>query len=231
VWPDGQVSRITYGLLNLTHRASHEYPSPLTPGAKVRVKVQLDDIAWRIPSGHKLRVAISTCYWPLMWPAPEAATVTVHTGVSKLLIPLRKPVENEPPVTWPPVEAAPAAERKELTKPFNTREATKVPLTGEQRLEIVDDFGTYEIAPHSLVTHGVGRETFSISPYDPLSAKMETHWTEELSRGKWSVRTETYARLTATKTQWVLWGKLEAFEGKNKVFHKEWNEKIERKLV
>ena len=49
-------------------------------------------------------------------------------------------------------------------------------------------------------------------------------------RGTWNTRTETYGRLTATKTHWIVWGKIEAFEGKKKVFEKEFNEKIERKL-
>ena len=53
---------------------------------------------------------------------------------------------------------------------------------------------------------------------------------EERRRGKWSTRTETYGRLTATKTHWIVWGKIDAFEGKKKVFTKEFNEKIERKL-
>ena len=231
VWPTGEVSRITYGVLNLTHRASHEYPAAMTPGSRVKVKIQLDDIAWRIPKGHKLRLAISTSYWPMIWPAPEAATVTVYAGASKLLMPLRKQIADEAPVVWPEAEAAPAAKRKELTRPFNTRETTKVELTGELRTEIVDDFGTYEIAPHGLIHHGVGREIFTIRASDPLSARMETHWTEEQRRGAWSTRTETYSRMTATKTHWVIWGKLEAFEGKKKVFTREWNEKIERKLV
>ena len=76
----------------------------------------------------------------------------------------------------------------------------------------------------------MGRENYSIMPDDPLSAKMETHWTEELKRGNWHTRTETYGRLTATKTHWIVWGKIEAFEGKKKVFKKEFNEEIERKL-
>ena len=102
--------------------------------------------------------------------------------------------------------------------------------TGEMRMEIVDDFGEYEIQPHGLITRSVGRETYAIQPDDPLSARMETHWTEELRRGTWNTRTETYGRLTATKTHWIVWGKIEAYEGKKLVFEKEFNEEIERKL-
>jgi len=84
--------------------------------------------------------------------------------------------------------------------------------------------------PHGLIIGGVGREKFAILPADPLSAKMETHWTETRKRGRWDIRTETYGRLTATKTHWKLWGKIEAFEGKKRIFVKEFNEEIERRL-
>jgi predicted acyl esterase len=32
------------------------------------MKIKLDDIAWRVPAGHRLRVSISTSYFPMMWP-------------------------------------------------------------------------------------------------------------------------------------------------------------------
>jgi hypothetical protein len=59
---------------------------------------------------------------------------------------------------------------------------------------------------------------------------METHWTEERRRGDWHIRTETYGRLTATKMHWIVWGKIEAYEGEAKVFEKEFNEEIPRLL-
>ena len=46
---------------------------------------------------------------------------------------------------------------------------------------------------------GIGRETHAILPGDPLSARMTTHWTEELERDDgpwagWRVRTDEVAR-------------------------------------
>jgi putative CocE/NonD family hydrolase len=230
VWPTGEISRITYHLQNLCMRDSRETPAPLEPGKRYRMKIKLDDIAWRVPKGHKLRVAISTSYFPMMWPAPEPVTLTVYAGKSYLHIPVRKEVANETPLSWKPAEAAEPAKMKELKKPWHKRETVIDDKTGEMRMEIVDDFGEYEIKPHGLITHGAGRESYSIMPDDPLSAKMETHWTEERRRGNWHTRTETYGRLTATRTHWIVWGKIEAYEGKKKVFEKEFNDKIERKL-
>ena len=230
VWPGGEVSRITYHLQNLCMRDSRETPTALVPGKRYSIKIKLDDIAWRVPKNHKIRVSISTSYFPMMWPAPEPVTLTVFSGSSALHLPVRKHIENEKPVVWKSEEAAEPAKLKELKKPWHKRDATVDPKTGEWKLEIVDDFGSNEIQPHKLITYSVGRENYSILPDDPLSAKMETHWTEELKRGKWHARTETYGRLTATKTHWHVWGKIDAFEGKKKVFTKEWNEQIERKL-
>jgi uncharacterized protein len=230
VWPDGTVSRISYQLQNLCMRDSRETPTPLEPGKKYVVRVKLDDIAWRVPKGHKLRVSISTCYFPLMWPAPEPVTLTVYTGASTVEMPIRKMQFDEKPVSWPEPEAAKPVVLKEVSKDSNKREVTVDPATGVTRLEIVDDFGTQLIKDIDLTIGGVGRETYSIHPDDPLSAKMETHWTETRKRGTWDIRTETYGRLTASATHWQVWGKIDAFEGKKLVFSKEFNEKIPRQL-
>ncbi|MFO1122045.1 MAG: CocE/NonD family hydrolase [Hyphomicrobiales bacterium] len=230
VWPTGEVSRITYHLQNLCMRDSREKPVALEPGKRYRMKIKLDDIAWRVPKGHKLRVAISTSYFPMMWPAPEPVTLTVHAGASQLLLPVRKDIAAETPLSWKPAEAAAPVKQKEIRAPSNSRETTIDEKTGELRIEIVDDFGEQEIKPHGMIVGGAGRESYSILPDDSLSAKMETHWTEIRRRGTWNTRTETYGRLTATKTHWIVWGKIEAYEGKKKIFEKEFNEKIERKL-
>jgi uncharacterized protein len=230
VWPDGEVSRITYQLQNLCLRTSRESPSALEPGKRYKMKIKLDDVAWRVPKGHRLRVSLSTTYFPMMWPAPEAATLTVYAGATELQMPVRGKVADEKPVTWQNAEAAPAAAITDLKKGFHKREITDDPITGARKLAIVDDFGMQEIKPHGLIVWSTGRETYSILPADPLSASMETHWTEGCKRGTWETRTETYGRLTASVTHWKIWGKIEAFEGKKLVYSKEFNEEIERKL-
>ena len=230
VWPSGEVSRITYGLQNLCMRDSREYPTPLEPGKRYKMKIKLDDIAWKVPKGHRLRVAISTSYFPMMWPAPEPVKLTVYAGASTVAIPVRKQNLNDAPVSFADPEAAPPVAQKIIKKPSNKRVVGIDKSTGATTLEIVDDFGTQELKPHGLIVSAVGRENYSIDAGDPLSAKMETHWTESRKRGTWETRTETWGRLTATKTHWVVWGKIEAFEGKKRVFVKEFNEQIERRL-
>ena len=58
ILPDGSVRRITYGVLNLTHRNGHEEPEALKPGVAVDVSLQLNGIAHRFGRGNRIRVRI-----------------------------------------------------------------------------------------------------------------------------------------------------------------------------
>ena len=99
VAPDGRATRISYGLLNLTHRAGHDRPEALTPGQRCQVSVTLNAIAQAIPPDHRLRLALSTSYWPLAWPPPQPVRLTVYPTASALVLPLRPdPGSNEPPL-------------------------------------------------------------------------------------------------------------------------------------
>jgi predicted acyl esterase len=231
VWPDGAVTRLSYAVSNLCHRDSHEHPEALEPGKVYTVKIQLDDVAYRVPKGHALRVSLSTSYWPLIWPAPETVNLTVHTGASFIEVPVRTPRRGEKPPVFAPAEAAPAVKLITVDKPWNKRELTIDQRTGENRLSIVDDFGRSTSTEHGLTTWGCGREDYSILPHDPLSARQSCHWSMETSRGDWKVRTETYSSMTASKTHWHITGRLEAYEGEQLVFSKDWDKKIKRKLL
>ncbi|HOZ63131.1 MAG TPA: CocE/NonD family hydrolase [Burkholderiaceae bacterium] len=231
VWPDGAVSRLTYAVANLCHRDSHEKPQALEPGKNYTIQIKLDDVACKVPKGHKLRVSISTSYWPLIWPAPEPVTLTVHTGTSFIDVPVRKQRRGEKPPVFAPAESAAPVELITVDKPWHKREVTIDQRTGETRMAIVDDFGRTTIAEHGLTTWSCGRENYSILPHDPLTAKQECHWSMETSRGDWKVRTETYSSMTATKTHWHVKGRLEAYEGEKLILTRDWDKKVKRRLV
>src|SRR5262249_38704097 len=106
---DVAATRVSYGLLNLTHRESHEAPTPLVPGTRYRVRLPLGDVAQAFPAGHRIRLALSTAYWPTAWPAPEPVRLTVFTNASTLELPVRPPDPADaalPPLPTP--EAPPA---------------------------------------------------------------------------------------------------------------------------
>jgi predicted acyl esterase len=230
VHASGESTRVTYGVLNLCHRASDEKPTPLTPNKRYTVRLQMDHVAYAVPRGHRIRVAISTAYWPLIWPSPEVVTMTLCTGKSELELPVR-PRRREKPRPFKQAEGAEPVAQKIHRAASNLRTVETDMATGETVLRIVDDFGETENLNHGLIAGSVGRETHRIQAGDPLSAVSETHWTQTLRRGDWSVRTEARASLRADKENFFITGSVEAFEGDKLVFTKKWDSKRRRELV
>jgi hypothetical protein len=236
VRPDGAVTRVTYGLLNLAHRKSHEFPEPLTPGRRERVRVQLNDIGQAFETGHRLRIAISTAYWPIAWPSPEPVTLTVFTGASTLDLPLREPDPAADAQASPPPGAQPPPLKTTTLVPGGERRSiTRDVTTGETIVEIGDDAGTRIFDEIGLEYQAAAVGRYAIRPEDPLSAKAEVGWDVGMARGDWRIRTRTFTRMTCTKTEFKLHATLDAYEGQpateTRVFSKEWNTSIPRDHV
>ena len=230
VWPAGDSTRATYGILNLTHRDSHEHPTLLEPGKRYRVRVQLDDVAYAFPPGHRIRVAVSTAYWPMIWPSPKPVRLQLYTGQSILELPVRLPQEETLHSFTPPEGAPPMA--VDILRPKSNRRTVERNLaSGETVVRIVDDFGEHRIQAHGLTTSEVARETYSIHPDDPLSARAEIYWTEMLYRGDWRVRTETRTKMWADRDYFFIRAELEAFEGEHAVFVRSCDRRIPRDMT
>jgi predicted acyl esterase len=228
VHPDGASTRITYGVLNLTHHADHEAPEPLIPGQPIRVEVPLDHIAYRLPKGHRLRVALSTSYWPLIWPAPAALSLRLHGG--SLTLPVRRTARRDE-CTFPPPEAADPWQGEELRAPTHTRRREVDMTTGTVSLVIEDDFGKLRDAGHGLVSGAVARERWDIHPDDPLSAHGTCHWTTEQERGDIRLRTETHSAMWSDETSFYLSARLEAWENDVLIYERDLNDTIPRDML
>ena len=228
VHPDGRSTRITYGVLNLTHRNSHEFPQAVTPDEEMEISLRLDDIAYRIPAGHTLRVAISSSYWPLVWPSPEPVTLTVAGGA--LSLPVRARAEGDE-WTFEAPEGATPWKIEVLRNSSNSRRIDRDPVTGIVTLAIADDFGEARDLDHGLVHGSVARETWTIHPDDPVSAYGETHWEQTHSRDEWSVRIETFTEMISDRQTFYLKGQIRAWEDREIVFERHFEESFPRRFV
>jgi putative CocE/NonD family hydrolase len=225
VFPDGASTRVTYGVLNLAHRDSHAEPTAVPVGTPFRVRFALDDIGYSLKPGNRIRVAISNAYWPLLWPSPEAATLTVRGG--RIILPVR-PAGEEVPVRFEPAEAAPPLKLERLKPAENSRVLRQDMASGVWTLTVYDDFGVDLDTTNGLAGGEIGRETYSIHPDDPLSAKAECHWTQVMSRPGWSIRTEARSSLRSDRDSFHVEGSLEAYEGETLVLERRWSRAIPR---
>ncbi|MDP6506870.1 MAG: CocE/NonD family hydrolase, partial [Planctomycetota bacterium] len=231
--PDGASSRVTFGLLNLTHRHSHEFPDPVRPGERMTVNVQLNDIAHAFPSGHRIRLAISTAYWPMVWPSPENVKLTVFTGASFLEMPNREPRKEDedlrafdPPESYEPIPTT-------LIEPGSPIliEETKDSATGECVFIVEHNRGRYRLEDTGLELASRTRQEFRIQDNDPLTASIFVEGRTSLARDDWTTRIDTRTKMGSTKEHFLIDAELEAFEGTERVFGRNWEEEIERKGV
>ena len=228
IHPDGASARITYGVLNLSHRDSAENPQAMAPGAMTDITLNLDHIAYRIPKGHRLRVSISTAYWPLLWPAPEAAEVTLSSGQIDLP---QRPTSGGDEYSFAPPTSAPPWETETLRPENHIRRQEIDRVTGIVSLIIEDDFGKLRDADHGLIAGSVAREVWRIHPDDPLSAKGTCHWTEELERDDIILRTETRSQMWSDATHFHLTARLEAYENDKLIYERDVTEDIKRHFM
>ncbi len=225
IHPDGSSTRITYGILNLCHRDGHGKSKPLPINQSVNVTLNLDQCAYTVPAGHRVRVSISNAYWPLLWPSPEATRLQIHSGTINL--PLLNEVAGST-VTFPPPEAADPWETTTIREDTNSRRQETDLNTGIVHLHIVDDFGKVRDADHGLINGSIAREHWQIHPNDPLSAKGSCHWTDELERKNIRLRTEARCEMWSDKDTFYLSAKIEAFENDQLIYQRDLNDEISR---
>ena len=238
VHPNGSSLRISYGMLNLCHRDSHETPSPLEPGEWYDVELQLDDLAHSLPAGHHLRLGLSTGYWPMIWPSPTPVTLTMQTSNSALELPQRPPRDEDAALRpFEAPEAAPSAGHKKLEH-LPMRRTIEIDLmTNETVYTLYGDggeFGGAALARIEEIGLDIGYtllKRYRMTENDPLSAQTELLQTASLSRGDWSVRLEASTSLTATLSAFQFSGALKIYEGDRKVAAREWRKAIARKLL
>ncbi|MBV9634762.1 MAG: peptidase S15, partial [Methylobacteriaceae bacterium] len=233
VAPDGASLRVSYAVLNLAHREGSAAPHPMTPNAPTRVRLALNACGHRFPAGHRLRLAVSTAYWPLVWPARAAATITLVTGASRLVLPQRRPRPDETSWPFPAPEHGPHAPQTlvcpghvERRVAFDHIAATATYVTkgeggvfGEGVLRF-DDIGT-------TLSHDITR-TLSIGAADPFSAQASVEQRYTMGREGWSILIETSTRMTGTADKLSLFGSLNVFENGTPVFARTWEEHLPR---
>jgi hypothetical protein len=231
VAPEGASARVTFGVLNLTHRAGHARPRALRPGAYQTVRVRLNDIGYAFPAGHRVRVAISTGYWPMVWPAPEAAALTLTTGKSRIELPVREGRPEDASVRFAPPEHAPTGASTTVRAPNRYRRIEQDLATGTTTFTVERDEGVKRIEATGVETHLRKTTRYVIGERDPASARHENEIVLAFDRAGWHPRIEAWTALSATAEHFLIEADLAAFDDGRRVFARSWTTKVPRKLV
>jgi len=231
VLPEGASARVSFGVLNLTHRDGHEEIAQMTPGRQTRVQVQLNDAAHVFAAGSRIRVSVSTALWPMVWPSPQAVTLTVHAGTSHLELPVRPPrPEDDRLALLPPAEMSRAEPRTVLRPPDPTVLRVETDHdTGWVTFFYDEDNGAVRIDRDGWTFSGRVNRRYRIRPDDPTSARLEQVAVDEYGReGELKVRVEAYQLMTCDAESFHVHARLEVMENDVPVYARSWLETIPR---
>jgi hypothetical protein len=232
VRPDGEVTRVTYGVLNLSHRESHEHPTALEPGKRYKIRLQLCEIGHVFPAGHRLRVSISTAYWPILFPSPDGATLSIATGVSRISLPERpkRPEDASVPGFQEP-EGCEQLPARTLREAKITRTFQRDIGTGVAEYAIRRDDGRIRLEHSKTHVETLKSSIFRVRDDDPLSAESIVTVTFKLDRPDWDTEVRSGVTLTGDATHFRLVTDIDVFDQGARIYSKTWDHRIKRDLV
>jgi putative CocE/NonD family hydrolase len=235
---DGMSLLLARGLLNLTHRHSHELPEPLVPDERVTVRVALEALGQMVPSGHRLRVAVSPTYWPLAWPSPEPVTLTVFTGKSSIELPVRSSSALDGNLRpFGPPEVGPKIETETLKEVAPEHLVTTDQQSGRVRIlhrspEAVQLNPAARLRlPDGLEVEASSSALHEITEGDPLSARSRMEQTVGFSRGDFDTSLTARSELTADATTFHFAASIRALEGGEGFFERDWSFDVPREFM
>lgn len=227
--PDGTATRVSFGVINLAHREGNAEPKPLIPGEPVTIRLVLDACGYRFGKGHRVRLSLSTAYWPTVLPPPVDPGLTIDIGSLGLALP--KLGTHEAFEMREPDNPDPLPKYIAHTPPVTRRSVTRDLSANRTDYLIHEDTGLAEHPGTGLSTRQLREEVWSISPDDPLSMRGTAIWTCDMQRTGWSVRTISTAKITCTAEDWLISASVVAYDGKKQVFEKTFEKIIPRDLM
>jgi predicted acyl esterase len=233
ITPDHKSRSVSYGILNLTHRESHENPTPLEVGRSYDIEVSCYFTAHCFKKGNRLRVALSESIWPMLWPSPRPVELRIVAGLSKLSLPVRVAGVADDPMPIKLLKDRVEASEKTDTLSSSRYEVTQMGpdpqgrVTLHKRLrdlpETLADIGT---------TVSGGSDWFmSIQEGDPNSSVWQLEWFSKLDRGDWNTTTRSTLELSSTAEEFRIKESIAAWEGDTQVFQRAWDHRIKRDLM
>ncbi len=241
VAPDGSSTLVTRGNLNLSSRHGRDRAEPFPAGEWDDVVIPMTGIGYRFQAGHTLRLAVSTAYWPWVWPQPQDGGITIDLGRSQLRLPSRPigvdgdrdrldaAIHFDPPVqpegldVQYPESGLAGARRPE-------RLISDDVAAGESLIQVDPGYGGTRIYPDGLHFDEDSVERYWIGVDDPLSARTESVWRVGLSRPDegWSASLTAETRIRCDAGHFYTESIVHCFEGDQEIWSRTWHKEIPR---
>ncbi|QQA41729.1 CocE/NonD family hydrolase [Pelagovum pacificum] len=219
VMPDGTSGRITFALRRLTR------PEGVAPGEMFEAEIPLKGVTHEFSPGNRIRLAVSTSYWPMAWPEGKDNAVTFDPASLSFTLPGMPPeTDHTQPEYGPPVHACPVP--TETVAPGSiSRDIVTDLASGQVEVISKNQRATWTI--DGLTIGGQGGHSYAILPDDGQSARARFVGEQHFTRDDWTVRMKSSSDVFWEGGKMVLVSKYEAFEGEEQVFERKWRHEVD----
>ena len=221
--PSGAPARVSCAVRNLALDDNGQAATARAPDDVVTCAIDFPNTAYRFEAGHRIRLALSSAYWPQIWPAPQSVRLTLHPSNARLTMPVRARDDADPPIRF----AAP----RDRTETGNHKVLAAPPVERTQDIDPESGVRTDRWhQPATAVCYGDKELTFGVETRaehrlqlnDPNSARSRFEHRLRFSRDDWVVEVVGRADLTSTATSFVAKGSVEVHENGQRVFFRRW---------
>ena len=232
VAPDGTPFQVASGILNLTHRDSHETPVPLEPGAPTDVRVVLRSTAHRFRARHRIRISVASAMWPVVWPSPEAADHRLHLGGARPArlvlptVPAGRPVTPVPSFKTTPAGFREAGSERSDPAVWQIVEDVMAGTATVRTSEYADS-----VLPDGRVLGTGERLQMTASDADPAHAELRNEVVYRLTGDGPDIVVESDGTIRTTATDIAITVNLHVRYGGEPLFDRSWEETVPRDLV
>jgi hypothetical protein len=192
----------------------------------------LNAIGHRFAKGNRVRVALSSAYWPIAWPSPKAASLDLDLANCALVLPKRSARAQDSALKpFAESQISEPVRATQIEAPTNHWEIGFDVLTRKGFTRRTGNDGIRRLDDIDLEVGSWRDSKYSIAPDDPLSAKVDISSRRLYRRKDWSVASETRIVMTCDETHFIVDATLDAFEGERRVYSRNWALRIARDHV
>ena len=233
---DGSSNLVTFGIINFAQRKGREKNLKVTKNKFYEIFINLNDTGYEFTKGNKIRLSLSTSYWPMAWPLPKNFRLKLKLDECLLKLPvnlLKKEAKNL--VKFKKPVSAEFRKTIQVKKPLKRfRKIIEDKEKDESIFEIFHDAswigpGLLKILDNGMTLQSFVNQKFIIKNNNPLSASANYKHEHIMIKSKFNVRMVVSTNISCDQKYFYYDYFLQAFNNNKKNYTKKINKKILRK--
>ena len=236
IHPNGSSNLVTFGILNLSQRNGREINLNVVKNKFYNISLNLNDTGYEFSKGNKIRVSLSTSYWPMAWPLPKNFKLKLKLDECSLTLPKNSlKINKKTSFNFKKPESAEFRKISILKKPQKRfRKIIEDKENNNSILEIFHDAswigpGLIKIIDNGMILQSFVNQKFIIKDNDPLSAFVTYKHEHIMKKSKMDIKINVLTTINCDSKYFFYNYFLETYDKNKKFFSKKIKKQILRK--